>query len=221
MLHKTRAIVLKSFKHGESGIIVQVFTEEFGRQSIIIHSVRKKKGKFNSTLFNSLSLVNLDIYYKENRDIQTIKEVKPGVIQLKVFSDIKRSSIAIFIGEILFRTLKEVEPNKQLFEFVYNAVQILEIAEKGIEYFHLLFLIQFSKFLGIYPIHDETLRNILLKKGIDFGQFVQYTFSDMEYIGIDRNNRLELLNWFIKYYQQNLDGIGEIKSLPILQEIFQ
>jgi len=220
MLYKSRAIVLKSHKYGESGIIVQIYTEEFGRQSFIVHGARNRKARYSPALFNSLSLIDIDLYYKENRDIQTIKEVKPCLILHNITCDIKKSSIAIFIGEILLRTLKEVEPNKLLFSFLYHAIEVLEIAEKGIENYHLIFLFQFSKYIGIYPENYNNLRVFLSDKRIKLDNWLHYSFTQMEDIQLGRNQRQELLKSLVEYYQQNMDGIGEIKSLSILSEVF-
>jgi len=220
MLQKTRAIVLNSVKYGESGIIVQVYTENFGRQSFLIHGVRKRKSKFNYSLFEPLSLLNLDIYFKESRSLQTLKEVKPSIILHHLPFDIKRSSIAIFLGEILYRCLREIEPNKSLFNYLFHAIQILDVNEQGIENFHLVFLIQFSKFLGIYPENNTQLYQYKTNTGLQLNDLLEYSLQDVSKLKIERTNRLELLDRLIDYYRDHLEGMGEIKSLHILHEVF-
>jgi DNA repair protein RecO (recombination protein O) len=221
MLHKTKAIVLKSIKHGESGVIVQVYTEEFGRQSFIVHSVRKRKSNYSFALFEPLSIISIDLYFKVTHDIHTVKEAKPCMVLHNLHSDVRKSSIAIFIGEILFRSLKEIEPNKDLFSFIFHAIQVLEMTEKGIEYFHLIFLFQFSKYLGIFPKNDENFLQLTSEKDLDFNSLVNSNFQNMEFMHIERPLRIELLQWLVNYYQKNLDGMGEIKSLHVLKEVFQ
>ena len=221
MLQKTRAIVLSSVKYGESGLVVQVFTENYGRQSFIIHGVRKKKSRFNYLLFEPLSLLNLDLYYKETRDLHTLKEAKQSAIPHHMPFDIKRSSIALFISEILYRCLREVEPNKILFNYIFNAIQVLDIAEQGVENFHLIFLIQFSKFLGIYPKNNTELYRYKTGKGIQLSDLLDLSLQDIGNLEIERTNRVELLDRLIDYYRDHLEGLGEIKSLQVLHEVFQ
>jgi DNA repair protein RecO (recombination protein O) len=220
MLQKTRAIVLNIVKYGESGLIVQLFTENFGRQSFIIHGIRKKKGKFNYLLFEPLSLLDLDIYYKETRNLQTLKEAKQSIILHRLPFDIKRSSIAIFLSEILYRCLREIEPNKLLFNYLFHAIQILDMTEQGVENFHLIFLIQLSKFLGIYPKNNTELYQYKTTKGMQLIDLLEYSLQDIGNLKIERTNRLDLLDRLIDYYRDHLEGLGEIKSLQVLHEVF-
>ena len=220
MLYKTRAIVLKSVKHGDSGLIIQAYTEDFGRQSLLVHGVRKRKAKFSSFIFEPLSLLSLDMYYKENRDLQSLKEAKAGIVLHHMLSDIKKSTVAIFIAEILYRCLREVEPNKPLFNYLFHAVQMLDMAEAGIENFHLIFLIQLSKFLGIYPKNNSELINYKTERNHQLNHLFEYSLQDIGRFKIERTNRKELLNSLINYYRDHLEGMGEIKSLQVLQEVY-
>ncbi len=220
MLYKTRAIVLKSIKYGDSGLVIQAYTEDFGRQSVLVHGVRKRKGKFSSFFFEPLSLLNLDMYYKESRDLQSLKEAKPGIVLHNLLSDIKKSTVAIFIAEILYRCLREVETNKPLFNYLFHAIQMLDIAEAGIENFHLIFLIQLSKFLGIYPKNNSELINYKTERDRQLNYLFEYSLQDIGRIKIERTNRKELLNNLINYYRDHLEGMGEIKSLQVLHEVY-
>ncbi len=220
MLYKTRAIVLKSVKHGDTGLVVQIYTEDFGRQSLLVHGVRKRKSKFGYHLFEPLSLLNLDIYYKENRDLQTLKEAKSSIVLHHLLSDVRKSSIAIFVSEILYRCLREVESNKPLFNYLFHAIQILDMAEKGLENFHIIFLIQLSKFLGIYPKNNAELINYKIIGGYQLNDLFEYSLQDISNFKIERSIRQEILNHLIIYYRANLEGMGEIKSLQVLHEVY-
>ncbi len=220
MLCKTQAIVLKSIKYGESGLVAQVYTEDFGRQSFLIHSVRKRRSKFHYALFEPLSLLDLDIYYKENRDLHSLKEAKLSITFHHIPFDIKKSTIAIFISEVLYRSLREVESNKPLFNFLFHAIQILDMAEEGIEYFHLIFLIQLSKFLGIYPKNNAELIDIKPLKASQLRNIFDYSLQDIGRIKMEHTLRNDLLNNLINYYQDHLEGMGEIKSLQVLREVY-
>ena len=43
MTHKTRGIVLRSIKYGETSLVVTVFTELFGIQTYMVNGVRSSK----------------------------------------------------------------------------------------------------------------------------------------------------------------------------------
>ncbi len=220
MLHRTKAIVLHSIKYGESGIIIQAYTEKFGRQSFLVQGVRKKKNKISPSLFQPLTLLDIIAYFKETRDIQKVKEIKPSVVLNNLSFDIRKSSIALFLSEIMYRTLREVEPNLPLFEYIYNAVQILDITEAGIENLHLVFLMQFTKFIGIYPKNNkELIRNNLPGK-YQLSSLMDCSLADVSKLTIDIHTRTKLLDQLIMYFEDHLEGIGKVKSISVLREIF-
>jgi DNA repair protein RecO (recombination protein O) len=220
MLFKTRAIVLHTVKYGESGIIVHAYTDHFGRLSILVHGVRKTKSKINSALFGILSILDVEVYKKENREIQNLKEVKPHLVFHHIHTEIKRSTIALFLGEFLYRTLREEEPNPALFNYLYNAIQLLEITETGVENLPIVFLMQFSKFVGIYPKNNAELNKYHTMEGLQLTDILEYSFTDLEKIRISYSKRSELLESLLAYYADHLEGMGQIRSLPILRELF-
>lgn len=240
MLQKTRGIVLHYIKYGDTSIIAYIYTEIFGRQAFIVNGVRKKRSRIKLNQFQPLSVLELDLYYKPNRDIQRIKEIKNSLLLNTVHDDVIKGSIALFIAEILYKTLREIEPNKPLFDFIYNSIQILDLKTNGIKNYHLVFLLLLSKYLGISPVDEDqksiefgvTEQQVLKKsgKGLSFIltpeekeamiQLHQYSFQKLEKIRIDNNTRSGLLEKFIEYYKIHLEGIGTIKSLTVLKEVF-
>lgn len=220
MLHHLKAIVLHSVKYGESGIIAQVYSNHLGRQSFLVHGVRKKNSRISPYLFQPLSLLDLVAYVKESREIQRIKEVRASVPLQHLQFDIRKSSIAIFLCEILNKTLREAEANPALFDYLSHAVQVLDITEKGIENFHLIFLMQYTKFIGIYPKDNSDFIHISKPQSVGIFDLIKYSLSDTSGITIDYKMRQELLDELLHYYKFHFDGLGTIKSLEILYEVF-
>jgi DNA repair protein RecO (recombination protein O) len=220
MLQKTRGIVLHSIKYGESGLIIELFTENFGRQSYMIHGIRKKKSKVNAYLFHPMTLLDIDADYKEGRNLQKIKEVKSSYVINQIYFDIRRSTIAMFIGEILYRNIRETEPNKNLFDFLFHSVQLLDIAEKGIENFPIIFLLQLTKFIGIYPNTNLEINHNKAQSELSFYYLLNYSLSEIGVINIDASKRQSFLESIINYYRIHLAGTGQIQSLKVLREVF-
>jgi DNA repair protein RecO (recombination protein O) len=240
MLQKTRGIVLHYIKYGDTSIIAYIYTEVFGRQSFIVNGVRRKKSRIRLNQFQPLSVLELDVYYKPSRDIQRIKELKNYLLLHTIHNNIIKSSIALFVAEILYKTLREIEPNKPLFDFIYDSIQILDLKTTGIENYHLVFLLLLSKYLGISPV-DETQKSIeftitdrsaMKKSDMSISliftaeeksamtQLHEYSFKNLEKIKINNNTRSRLLEKFIEYIKIHLEGIGTIKSLAVLKEVF-
>ncbi|MBN1598441.1 MAG: DNA repair protein RecO [Bacteroidales bacterium] len=220
MLSKYKAIVLRSIKYGESGIITQVYTETEGRQSFIVHGVRKKNSKISPYFFQPLTPLSIVAYRKESRELHIIKEIQPLIHLTNFHFDIKRNTIAQFISEIIYRCLRENEPNTSLFNYLLGAIQVLDITESHIHNFHLIFMMQFTRFIGIYPKDNTELHQYVSDTTFTLTDLLNYSLSDIKILRLDSKTRSEILNQLLKYYYDHQEGIGEIKSLQVFKEVF-
>lgn len=220
MLHKTRGIVLRFTRYGETSIIVTIFTDLFGLQSYIVNGVRSKSAKQKIALYQPLTLLNLVVYHREHANLERIKEIQVLHPYQSLTADVKKSAIAMFLTEILNKTIKEESHAKELFEFLSQSLIAIDGLDAGYENSHLIFLIRLSRYLGFGPqfaneiiggrMSDEDTERALaelLKK--DFNDFVALT-------NLQRRNILELL---LKFYADHLENFGEIRSLAVLREI--
>ena len=127
MLHTTYGIVLKTIKYAETSVITKVYTEAFGVQSYIVNGVRSTKSKNNKAgLLQPLTLLDMVVYYKEGRDLHRISEMKNAFIFTAIPFEVVKRSIGIFMVEIMSKSIREEESNPDQFEFLWNAVQLLD-----------------------------------------------------------------------------------------------
>src|SRR6185369_5739782 len=138
MLHKTRGIVFRFTKYGETSIIVNIFTELFGLQSYIVNGVRSKSSKNKIALYQPLTLLEMVVYHRENANINRIKEVKCFYPYQTIPVDIKKSALAIFINEVLNKTVKDESHAQDLCTFLMESLQALDQMTEKAENFHLL-----------------------------------------------------------------------------------
>ena len=231
MLHKTRGIALNYIRYRETSIIVKIYTEEFGIQSYVVNGVRTAKSKTNRiALFQPMTLLDLVVYHKsKEHTIHRLAEVKCSLPFKSLPFDFIKSSISLFITELLVKTLREEEANTPLFEFLNEAIIYLEESSEGFENFHLQFLAKYSFYLGFgidtvremeqqlaenhYPYTLDALMQEALQR------FILLPFDYPNYL--DRQRRQQLLNTLIFYYKTHLEGLGEIKSLEVLREIMK
>ena len=151
MLHKTRGIVFKTTDYGDSSIIVQVFTEKFGLQSYIVNGAKKPKAKISRNIFQPLHLLDMVVYHKNTGNVQRIKEVKNSPVLQSIPYDVIKSSLAIFLNEVLYKAVKQQSAEEKLFEFTFNAIEWLDHQTEGLANFHLFFLVRLTRYLGFYP----------------------------------------------------------------------
>jgi DNA repair protein RecO (recombination protein O) len=220
MLHKTRGIVFRFTKYGDSSIIVTIFTELFGIQTYIENGVRSKRAKGKIALFQPLTLLDLVVYYKENASIKRIKEVKCLHQYQTLSSDIRKSSLAMFISEIVNKAVKDESHAGEIFEFLLNALILLDHQETALENFHLIFLIKLSRFLG-FGAHqaDEILGVRMLDRAEEEILKTLLSADFTEPVTMSNMQRRNLLEAILRFYTIHIESLGEIKSIQILKEI--
>ncbi len=239
MLQKTRGIVLHSLKYGESGLITTIYTEGFGRMSFIMQGIHGKKSAIKANLLRQLSLLEMEVDYKQGRELQRVREIKISTPFIALPYEIAKSSQALFLSELLHKVLREEESRPELFQFLYHSIQVLDLMEKGIANFHLIFLIQLSRYLGFEPINNYSESNPYFdmmagKFAIsppDHPWFLKNQESQAlsQLLGLNYQNSAEfkpnqtfrpkILPMILEYYGLHLGNKLNIKSLEVLKLI--
>jgi len=229
MLHKTRGIALGYIRYKESSIIVRMVTEAFGMQSYIVNGVRSAKAKQRIGLFQPLTLLDLVVYHKQQGGLQRIAEIKcPKPYEQLPFS-IQKSSIALFLTEILGKTIKEEAANTPMFEFLWQAFQLLDHLDHSVENFHLQFLLKYGRFLGLgaTSAHDifEELKAVDARLQDRYA--TEHTIDALlngpfgNEVNIATESRRTLLNTLLNFYHLQLDGLGQLSTLKVLREVIE
>jgi DNA repair protein RecO (recombination protein O) len=167
-LHSTKGIVFHSLKYSETSVIVKIYTELFGIQSYLIRGIRNRKSKTRPGLFQSLTLLDLVVYHREKQSLQSVKEVRLAFPYKTIPFDIRKSSVALFINELVYKAIREEETNGELFDFLWNACLDLDATEENIATFHLLFMARLMHYLGIFPQnnHSHALQVFNMREGL-------------------------------------------------------
>ncbi len=240
MLHLTHGIVLKTLRFSETSVIAHIYTEKFGRLAYIINGVHAPKSKFKPALLQVLTPLDMVSYYKEQKNLQRLSEIKPLILLQSIPFNIIKSSIVIFLSEVLYRVLQESESNPPLFQFLLHAIIHLDQSTDSLSNFPIVFLIQLSAYLGFFPDNNffYTERAIFdLQEGNfthrlpdhphHFGLPLSEAFAkalhtplhEAHCLVITPSQRKALLHTLLHYYQLHISGFSETKSLKILEEI--
>lgn len=220
MLHKTQGIVFKFVKYRESSIIVNIFTENFGLQSYIVNGVRSKSSKGKIALFQPLTCLDLVVYNKEGTSINRISEIKCSHPFHSIPIDIGKSSIALFLTEILHKIIREQHDTEDLFMYIQQAVLILDNLESGFENFHIQFLLKLSRYLGFGVSDNNELELLIDFNEKEFNLLKQLNINPFNHhTTIPKSTRVNLLNAVLYYYKQHYHTLEDIKSLAVLTEV--
>ncbi len=239
MLHATRGIVFRQIKYTDNSMIVTIYTEVFGLQSYLVRGIRSKKSGSKAALLMPMSMVDMVVYHKEKNELQYIKEITANNPFHSIRNDIIKSSVVLFLSEILNKSIKEVEANQALFEFLDNSIHLFDNLEEGKAIFHFVFLLQLTKHLGFFPNKpiSRSIKNFnLLDGGFNITateeqfyikppysdyifQLVNSNYENLTAINIPQNHRSELLDIILKYFEVHLSGFSGIKSHKVLKQI--
>lgn len=221
MIFKTRGIVFRFTKFQETSIIVTIFTELFGLQSYIVNGVRSKSSKNKIALYQPLTLLNLVVYHRENANIERIKEISCLHPYRTLATDVRKSTLAMFINELLNKTVKEESHVEDIFEFICDSLIILDQLESGYENFHLIFMLKLSRYLG-FGVHN--INEIIGGKTTDKeteNMLEQLLRADYDSpLKISNMQRRTILDLLVKFYHEHIESLGEIRSLQVLREVF-
>lgn len=243
MLHKTKGIVLRCIKYGDSSIIVHIFTELFGIQSYIVKGVRKhsKKNSNNAAFFQPGAILDLEVYHNDLKNLQYIKEYSWAFLYEHVFFDVVKNAVVTFNMELLQHVLKQPDSLPELFEFIESSLYYVDAApSSGTANLPLYFMLQLGRLLGFQLSGTFTENTAVLD--LQAGEFVQEipnypfflvqedakissafneitTFSALENIVLNQQKRRVLLIAYLQYIKLHTEGMNELKSFLILQEV--
>lgn len=240
MLTRTKAILLHHVRYSDSSLIAHFYTQEYGRLSVMVKGISSKRGSARFNYFQPLNIFNTELYYYENRELHNLKEMSLAYVPQRIYGDIHRTTVAMFISELLHNVIREQDVNKMLFDFIESSVISLDEMTAGISNFHLWFLVAFTDYAGIGPSHTE-IENCFFD--MLTGQFTQLRpmhpdFLDPESaaslnlllhmpatevasLRLSGEERTDLLTHLLKYYSLHLPGIRQMKSLQVLKDVFR
>jgi DNA repair protein RecO (recombination protein O) len=240
MLEKTRAIVLNQIKYSDSGIVAHLYTKKFGRLSVLIRGMRKKKAGKQNIMFQPMFILELELYYKPSREMQNLRELSLAWTPYEINSNIRKSTVAMFLGEVLTSVLREESPHDELFDYLENSIIFFDRCTGDYANFHIAFLAGLSSFLGIEPSGQDNPDNTFfdMRNGIFvpvpplhgeyasgtvsqiLASFFRSSFEMVQNIPLTGKLRNEALENIVRFYSLHLPSLKKINSLEILKEVF-
>ena len=153
--YKARGIVLNTVKYGDSAMVAHLLTDAFGRQSYMVQGVRSSRGHGSKmALFQPMFALEFEGLQSSRMDMHRLRDVHNGLLLRTMPYDVRKSTIALFMAEVLYRLIGESEANAPLFDFVWGSVEALDTLQEGVANFHLWFLANISRFLGFSPANN-------------------------------------------------------------------
>lgn len=241
MIYATKGIVLRTIKYGETSVIASVFTELFGIQSYIANGVRTQTKTSKAHFFQPASILEMQVYHNELKNLQRIKDLKWNYLYKNILSDVTKNSIALYMVELMQKSLKQPEANADLFSFCEDAFMKLDTAEDEVAAnFPIYFAIQLAHFLGLriqdnysaernqFNINEGSFTDKSLTNENFLGTDISYHFSqllkvlqpaELKEIKLNKSIRKAILSGLENYYVFHIAEFGTMKTLPVLHEL--
>lgn len=241
MIYHTNGIVLRTIKYGETSVVVNIFTELFGIQSYLVNGVRTSGKSGKAHFFQPTSMLELEVYHNELKNLQRIKECKWSYLYKNLWRDVIKNSVGLYMTELLQKGLKQPESNPDLFNFCEDAFIQLDIASETVTAnFPLYFCLNLAQFFGLKL--EDTYSDERCILDLQDGTFVEHTphhphfldaghsFTisqllkaqhpyDLDQIKLNKSTRRDLLMALQDYYSLHIQDFGSLKTLPILREL--
>ena len=238
--YKARGVVLHTIKYGDSSMVAYLFTDLFGRMNYLIQGVHSSRGRGNqAALFQPMFLVEFEGIEQPQARMHRMKEVRSLTPLSSLPFDVRKSTISLFMAEVLYRLIRESEANEPLFDFVCRSVVQLDRMTEGISNFHLWFLVQLSAYLGFYPGNEPIPNGYFDIRGGVFtpsvpahricmdascsgllGDLMDCEADRLGSLPLSRTQRSAFMESMLLFFGYHLDAIRTVRSVSILREIF-
>lgn len=237
-IYTTAGIVFRTMKYKETSLIVDVFTKEKGLRSYIISGARSAKAKSVASTLQLMNVVELTSYDGDPDKLMRLKEVSLSHPYTSIPFDVVRAALATFMLEATRNSIRDREPDPDLFDFVVS--HFIELDQgASMRLFHLKYLIDLSQILGFYPMPNRSDRECYfdLKEGrfssrvsshthnldvhlsLCLHKVIECPWENLQALEIGKKDRDELLDQILKYYQYHLDDFKPLKSLSVLKVV--
>lgn len=242
MTHKTKGIVLRAIKYGETSLVVTIFTELFGVQTYMVNGVRtSKRSTAKANHFQPCSILDLVVYHNEHKSMQRIKEFSWAVLYNRLLSDVICNSIASFMTELMHKCLKQPESNPDLYNFCEESLLQLDQADRAVTAnFALFFTLHLAHFFGFritdnfnssnnildlqegsftdhQPVHPHFIDGLNAEITADLLRVMQP--AELADLKMNREQRRNLLLRYLDFYALHIPDFGQMKTLMVLHEV--
>lgn len=240
MITKTRGIVLRSVRFGESSLIVDVLTKSSGRVSFMVHIPKTSKGKIKKQYFQPMTLLDFEYDFRQRSNLQRIKDVRVSLPYFSIPIDPAKSCISLFLSEFIYYATRNEQENPTLFTYISTSLEWLDNAYEDFANFHLVFMMRLGKFLGFHPFLEDftpgcffDLRNgcftLSMPLHADFlnaadaghlYNLMRMNFDTMKLFKLSHDDRNRITEIVLRYYKLHLPNMPELQSFDVLREVF-
>lgn len=240
MVEKFDGIVLRTLKYSDNLLIADLYTRSHGRLSFLVPVSSSGKGKVRRLLFQPLSMLSFTANYRKGKSLSRISDVQPYILYSTLQGNVVKSSIALYLSELLTFALREEGSDEALFNFLDSSLVLFDNLESGYADFHLVFMVQLLRYIGIYPnlegysqrsyidllygcaVNEHPLHPDFLMPAdaAPFVNLLRTGYDSMHLLSLNRELRGTYLATLTTYYRLHIPDFPHLRSMDVLKELF-
>lgn len=240
MFQKTNAVVLRTIKHNDTSLVVDLFSETNGHMALLSPTQARKKAGRQASLFQPLSILEIEATNRPTASLNRIKEARAAYPLQSIPNNPYKIAISLFLAEFLYRALHNEASNPPLYAYLEKSILWLDECKRGFANFHVVFLMRLSQFLGLYPNMDHyhegdffDMANACFTRlrplhpsflppddAKALAALARMSYANMHLFRMNRQQRRQCLDAIQAYYKLHLPNFPEIKSAEVLRELF-
>lgn len=235
MRQTIHGIYLGHINYSDTSVIARFYTKEYGKRNFLIKGVRSKKSR-SVGLLQPLNEIQITSNFQPSKELNTSYGIENNRVLHLAHIDFRKSSIALFLAEVLNKSIIEEEPNTPLYQFLIHRFQELNTGDFDTT-FHHKFMIELSLFLGFYPrlsnhqsdhvfnleegIFEHENNNAPITLNIKTSKILKELLETGELSRLNSIERNDLLDGLTSYFEVQLGlKTNSIQSHQILKEVF-
>lgn len=241
MLTKTTAIVLRAFRIGENKLVVDFLTQAGGRVACVAVLSRSSRGSLRKQLFQPMMILDIEYDERRNAQLQKLKHARIEVPYATLNTDPLKLSITLFVAEFLYYATRGEQHNPALFTYTVGSMVWLDGCKVPFANFHLVFMMRLTMFVGFFPNTDNYIKgccfdlrqacfssNIPMHTDHIDGEdarrvltLMRMSYDNMRFFRMSRHDRNRIADIILKFYSLHVPDFPELRSLQVLQELWQ
>lgn len=230
-----KAIAIQTIPTNDRGGVVKLFTEDYGLRAYYVAWGKK------AHTFQAMTLLAIEERERKSGAMRMLSEFRKEPVLTELPMHPAKAAVALFMAEVLNRTLAEEQANVPLFDHCWHAVQALDIDDR-IAGYPILFLSRLIRYLGFAPpeapakndlnyildlvqgewltqppMHDAFIEG---DEAHSFSHALQMGIATLHTLPARRCDRQRLLDHLVRYLQIHLQTDRAFKSYEVLREVF-
>jgi DNA repair protein RecO (recombination protein O) len=242
MLQNTKAVVIQSFKYGDSSLILHLYTELFGSISCIVKGARRTgKGSGKGVLLQLGNILDVSLNYQPQKNIQTLKDINAHYIPTSEKTNVLKHALVSFVCEVVYKCILDSEPTPELFYLIEHTIQSIHESDyQDLKLIPHYFCLQMCGQLGFSMDQNYTMESAYLnlmdgcftniysnegnccsmqESGLIYG-LITCELKGLAALQSNAMLRRDVLAKILVYLKIHLPEMKELRSVAVIQSLF-